>query len=70
MTKKEAKLTARDIANAAVLMDLHDERRRMINYLDLKMKQQDWHGVADAAMDLREIDAKISVLKIQVAVSR
>jgi hypothetical protein len=30
----------------------------MIAYLLLKVKQRDWHGVADAAMDIREMEAK------------
>ena len=31
----------------------------MLEYLMLKVHQQDWHGVADAAMDLREIEVKM-----------
>ena len=30
----------------------------MVAYLKLKVKQRDWHGVADAAMDIREMEAK------------
>jgi len=29
----------------------------MIEYLQLKVFLGDWHGVADAAMDIRELDA-------------
>lgn len=32
----------------------------MKKYLLLKFEQADWHGVADAAMDLREMQAKSS----------
>lgn len=35
----------------------------MIAYLILKINDEDWHGVADAAMDLREIEAKLEVLE-------
>ncbi len=42
--------------------ELLSRRGRMITYLQLKVEEQDWHGVADAAMDLREIDAKIDLL--------
>lgn len=35
----------------------HDMRRTMIAYLLLKVEQEDWHGVSDAANDLREMDA-------------
>ena len=30
----------------------------MIDYLLLKVQQKDWHGVSDAANDLREMDAR------------
>jgi hypothetical protein len=30
----------------------------MIAYLLLKVKQKDWHGVADAANDIREMEAR------------
>jgi hypothetical protein len=36
---------------------------KMIDYLQLKVTQADWHGVADAAMDIRELQAKIDTLK-------
>ena len=32
-------------------------REILIEYLKLKVHEEDWHGVADAAMDLRELDA-------------
>lgn len=35
----------------------------MKQYLLFKFEEEDWHGVADAAMDLREMTAKISVNK-------
>lgn len=34
------------------------QRETLIDYLLLKVQQMDWHGVADAAMDLRELEAK------------
>ena len=36
----------------------HERRRIMIEYLKMKIAEQDWHGVADAAMDLRDMDAE------------
>jgi hypothetical protein len=30
----------------------------MIDYLLLKVQQKDWHGVSDAANDLREMNVK------------
>jgi len=40
------------------------QRRRVITISDLLVKadNEDWHGVADAAMDLREIDAQLVVV--------
>jgi len=32
-------------------------------YLLLKVRQGDWHGVADAAMDIREMEARKAVEK-------
>lgn len=39
-------------------------KRRAITIQDLiaKADNEDWHGVADAAMDLREIDATLATL--------
>jgi len=34
------------------------DKELMVQYLLLKVRQQDWHGVADAAMDIREMEAK------------
>src|SRR5262245_39954054 len=42
------------------------EKRRPVVIADLlaKVEAEDWHGVADAAMDLREIDAQLMVLPV------
>ena len=42
------------------------EQRKAIILSDLKMKveAEDWHGVADAAMDLREIEAQIKCIPV------
>lgn len=37
-------------------MDLAEQKRVMVAYLCLKVQEEDWHGVADAAMDLRELE--------------
>ena len=31
--------------------------------MNVKISLRDWHGVADAAMDIRELEAKIQVYK-------
>ena len=38
------------------------EKQGMTEYLKLKLEQEDWHGVADAAMDIRELVAKLDLL--------
>ncbi len=43
------------------IADLNQRKERMIDYLKLKIEESDWHGVADAAMDIREIEAAIKV---------
>lgn len=40
-------------------------REIMVAYLELKVAEEDWHGVSDAANDLREMDA---VLKVSYAI--
>jgi len=42
---------------------LESELTLMERYLELKRVQRDWHGVADAAMDIRELEAKLKVLR-------
>lgn len=37
-------------------------REVLINYLIMKTEAEDWHAVADVAMDLRELDVEIRVL--------
>jgi hypothetical protein len=36
--------------------DWAQQRSVMIAYLTMKVGQHDWHGVADAAMDLRDLE--------------
>lgn len=39
------------------------EISKLVDYIQLKIKQQDWHGVADAAMDIRELEERKLILK-------
>lgn len=34
------------------------QRRIFLEYLQVMIAMEDWHGVADLAMDMRELDAK------------
>ena len=40
-------------------MTLSEKRDRLIAYLQMKVEAQDWHAVADAACDLRELEVEI-----------
>ena len=42
---------------------LRKNRRIIIDYLYILVAEEDWHGVMDAAADLREIDAELKGLK-------
>ena len=50
-------------ANLHAWLEAH--RLDLIAYLRSKTQAEDWHAVADAACDLREIEAKIQVLSAQ-----
>jgi hypothetical protein len=39
---------------------LRIQRQALITYLKVKTEAEDWHAVADAAMDIREIDARLA----------
>ena len=38
--------------------DTKTDREILIDYLLMKAQHEDWHGVSDAANDLREMDAR------------
>lgn len=42
---------------------LEERRAKLIVYLQMKVEEMDWHGVQDAGSDLREVDAKLSMIK-------
>lgn len=46
---------------AARLKDLRESKDQLVAYCATKLRQGDYHGVADAAMDLRETDAMLAV---------
>ena len=46
------------------ISELDKQRETLISYLLSKVEIADWHGVADAAMDLREIEVQIKLLKV------
>lgn len=42
---------------------LEDQRAVLLQYLRMKIDAGDLHAVADAAMDCREIDAQLAILR-------
>jgi len=38
--------------------DFETQKEILMEYLQVMIAMQDWHGVADVAMDLRELEAK------------
>lgn len=42
---------------------LERQRALVCDYLAMRLELEDWHGVQDAASDIREIDARIAQLK-------
>jgi hypothetical protein len=54
--------TTYDIRRGMMIDRLKKRRPITIQDLLVKAENEDWHGVADAAMDLREIDAQLKAL--------
>ena len=44
------------------IIELEDQIQALVTYMRLKIRQRDWHGVADSAMDIRELEAKKEIL--------
>ena len=38
--------------------DFIEQKRILLEYLQVMIANEDWHGVADLAMDMRELEAK------------
>lgn len=51
---------------AITIQYLTARRTTTIEDMRSKMAGEDWHGVADAAMDLREIDAALEVFEQRI----
>ena len=51
----------KNVEKDSKLNKLFARRETMIAYLHLKIEEQDWHGVQDAASDLRDLDVELAV---------
>lgn len=49
------------------IAELQAARPKLIEYLRLKLVLEDWHGVADGAMDLRDLDSEMDGLLLEAA---
>ena len=58
----EMRTTGTTIGQPTTLEELEKEIQELVNYAQLKIRQRDWHGVADAMMDSRELEAKKELL--------
>jgi hypothetical protein len=46
-----------------LLMELERRKVGLVAYCQIKLEAGDWHAVQDAASDIREIDAKLELLR-------
>lgn len=53
----------------AKLSKLEGQKALMRKYLQLKVDEDDYHGCADAAMDLRDIDSEIKSLHTAIGIT-
>lgn len=52
-----------EVKVAELIIKTEKQRQGLIVYLHQKADEQDWHGVADAAMDIREKEAILLALR-------
>lgn len=43
--------------------EVREQKDALLIYIMAKIKAEDWHAVADAAMDLREIEVKLDLIE-------
>lgn len=63
--RKQAKVPVRNEAQARSMRiaQLEYNRPLLIEYCRMKLDAEDWHGVQDAASDLRDLDNELDGLK-------
>lgn len=44
-------------------LDIEKQKKVMIEYMQVMIAREDWHGVADAAMDLRDMSLEQEMMK-------
>lgn len=56
-------------ARMAHIEFLEQRKSKLVSYALMKLEDGDYHGAADACMDLREIDAVLVLMRSQVDAS-
>jgi hypothetical protein len=46
-----------------LIVELQKRKAGLIAYCQIKLESGDWHAVQDAASDIREIEAKLEILR-------
>jgi hypothetical protein len=46
-----------------LIAELQKRKAGLIAYCQIKLESGDWHAVQDAASDIRELDAKLEILR-------
>lgn len=62
MRRKIKKLAYTMVSNKSIKFNidrLENKKSKMVDYLTMKVQEEDWHGVADAAMDIRDIESEL-----------
>ena len=49
------------------IAELEEQKKLMLDYLKMKLDNEDYHGVEDAASDIRDIEAAIHELEMLVS---
>ena len=44
-----------------IIKNLERRKEVMIDYMRVKIQEEDWHGVSDAAMDIREMETEMRI---------
>jgi hypothetical protein len=59
--EKGGSMTEREVRVAV----LFDNREILLDYLKMKIEDEDWHGVQDCASDLRDVDSELKGLDLE-----
>jgi len=46
------------------ITQLENSKSGYLDYMQMKIREEDWHGVADCSADLRDIDSAIHHLRL------